>query len=142
MIRVVLLAEIALRARACAFWIDKESDMSVVGEHKLIDDPAAILSASQPHVTLVDVDRGGRDFVPELITRLSTKTRVIVLTSTHDAEMVSSVFWSGAKGLVRKNEPPTLLLKAIRRVDAGEVWLGIGLRIVAHLLERAVARWR
>ena len=24
---------------------------------------------------------------------------------------------------MRKNEPPTLLLKAIRRVDAGEVWL-------------------
>jgi two-component system, NarL family, nitrate/nitrite response regulator NarL len=33
------------------------------------------------------------------------------------------VFWSGARGLVRKNETPTLLLKAIRRVDAGEVWL-------------------
>ncbi len=123
MIRVVLLAEDRITRAGVRILIDKESDMSVVGEHELIDDPAAILSPSQPHVTLVDVDRGSRDFVPELITRLSTKTRVIVLTSTHDAEMVSSVFWSGAKGLVRKNEPPALLLKAIRRVDAGEVWL-------------------
>ena len=85
MIRVVLLAEDRITRAGVRILIDKESDMSVVGEHELIDDPAAILSPSQPHVTLVDVDRGSRDFVPELITRLSTKTRVIVLTSTHDA---------------------------------------------------------
>ena len=123
MIRVVLLAEDRITRAGVRILIDKEPGMSVVGEHELIDDPTPVLTSAQPHVTLVDVDRSSRDFVPELITRLSKKTRVIVLTSAPDPELVSSVFWSGAKGLVRKDETPTLLLKAIRRVDAGEVWL-------------------
>ena len=122
-IRVVLLAEDRFTREGIRILIDSESDMGVVGEHNLVDDPGAVLASSRPHVTLVDVDRGSRDFVPELIARLCKKTRVIVLTSTCDAEMVSSAFWSGAKGLVRRDQPPALLLKAIRKVDAGEVWL-------------------
>lgn len=122
-IRVVLLADDRITRAGVRILIDKEPGMSVVGEHGLIDDPLAVLTAAQPHVTLVDVDRSSRDFLPELIARLSKKTRVIVLTNTYDAELVSSVFWAGTKGLVRKDESPTLLLKAIRRVDAGEVWL-------------------
>jgi DNA-binding NarL/FixJ family response regulator len=122
-IRVVLLAEDRITRAGVRILIEREKGMSVVGEHEPIDDPSAVLSSTHPHVTLVDVDRSSRDFIPELIARLAKKTRVIVLTSTDDAETVSSVFWSGAKGLVRKNETPTLLLKAIRRVDAGEVWL-------------------
>ena len=97
--------------------------MCVVGEHELVDDPGTVLSIERPHIALVDVDRNTRDFVPPLIARLCKKTRVIVVTSAYDPEMVSAVFWSGAKGLVRKDQTPTLLLKAIRRVDAGEVWL-------------------
>ena len=97
--------------------------MSVVGEHELTDDPGAVMTLARPHVMLLDVDKSSREFVPELIARLARKTRVIVLTSTSDAELVSSVFWSGAKGLVRRDQTPALLLKAIRKVDAGEVWL-------------------
>ena len=123
MIRVVVLADDRITRAGVRMLIDRESGMSVVGEHALIDDPATVLAATEPHVTLVDVDRSSRDFIPELVARLSKKTRVIVLTSTNDAELVSSVFWSGAKGLVRKDEAPGLMLKAIRRVDAGEVWL-------------------
>jgi DNA-binding NarL/FixJ family response regulator len=122
-IRVVLLAEDRITRAGVRILIEKEQDMSVVGEHEPIEDPATVLSTARPHVTLVDIDRSSRDFISELIARLSKKTRVIVLTSTYDPEMVSSVFWSGAKGLVRKNETPSLLLKAIRKVDAGEVWL-------------------
>ena len=123
MIRVVLVADDRITRAGVRILIDKESGMTVVGEHELIDDPATVLASAQPHVALVDIDRSNRDFAPELVAKLSKKSRVIVLTNSYDPELVSSVFWSGAKGLVRKDEPPTLLLKAIRRVDAGEVWL-------------------
>lgn len=122
-IRVALFADDRITRAGVRILIDKEPGMSVVGEHQLMDDPSVVLTSTQPDVTLVDVDRSNRDFVPELIARLSKKTRVIILTNAYDADIVSSVFFCGAKGLVRKDEPPTLLLKAIRRVDAGEVWL-------------------
>jgi two-component system, NarL family, nitrate/nitrite response regulator NarL len=122
-IRVVLLGEDRITRAGVRILIDKEPGMSVVGEHQLVDDPAAVLTSAHPHITLIDVDRSSRDFVPELVARFARKTRVIVLTSTYDTDLVSSAFWAGAKGLVCKDETPTLLLKAIRRVDAGEIWL-------------------
>jgi Response regulator containing a CheY-like receiver domain and an HTH DNA-binding domain len=122
-IRVLLLADDRITRAGLRSLIDQEPGMCVVGEHELVDDPGTVLSIGRPHIVLVDVDRHTRDFAPPLIARLCKKTRVIVVTSAHDPEMVSAVFCSGAKGLVRKDQTPTLLLKAIRRVDAGEVWL-------------------
>jgi len=122
-IRVLLLADDRITRAGLRILIDNEPAMSVIGEHSLIDDPSAMLSTAHPHIALMDVDRDSRDFVPALITRLSKKTRVIVLTSACDAEIASSIFWSGAKGLVVKDQAPSLLLKAIRKVNAGEVWL-------------------
>jgi DNA-binding NarL/FixJ family response regulator len=120
---VLLLADDRITRAGVRILIENEAGLSVVGEHALIDDPTSVLALERPHIALIDVDRSSRDFVPALIARLCKKTRVIVLTSVCDAEMASSIFWSGAKGLVRKDQTPTLLLKAIRRVDAGEVWL-------------------
>ena len=122
-IRVLLIAEDRITRAGLRILIDHEPGMCVVGEHELIDDPGTVLAIERPHVALVDVDRNTRDFVAPLIARLCKKTRVIVVTGAYDPEMVSAVFWSGAKGLVRKDQTPTLLLKAIHRVDAGEVWL-------------------
>lgn len=122
-IRVALFADDRITRAGLRILIDRESGMTVVGEHELMDDPGAVLTAARPHVMLLDIDKSSRDFVPELIARLARKTRVIVLTSASDAELVSSVFWAGAKGLVRRDQTPTVLLKAIRKVDAGEVWL-------------------
>ncbi len=121
-IRVALLAEDRITRAGLRILIEKESGISVVSEHELIDD-LTVLTSARPHVLLLDVDRSSRDFVPELIARLAKKSRVIVLTSAYDAEMVSSVVWAGARGLVRKDQTPSLLLKAIRKVDAGELWL-------------------
>jgi DNA-binding NarL/FixJ family response regulator len=97
--------------------------MRVVGEHELLNDPGTALAAERPDVTLLDIDRRTRDFVPELITRLAKKTRVIALTTSSDSDMVSKLFWSGAKGLVGRDQAHALLIKAIQKVDAGEVWL-------------------
>jgi DNA-binding NarL/FixJ family response regulator len=122
-IRVVLLAEDRITRAGLRLLIDKEPDMRVVGEHELLNDPGALLAAERPNVMLLDVDRSSRDFVPDLITRLAKKTRVIVLTNSSDAEIVSSVFWSGAKGLINRDQAHTLLIKAIRKVNDGEAWL-------------------
>src|SRR5688572_32795964 len=94
LIRVVLLAEDRITRAGVRILIEKESGMIVVGEHEPIDDAGTVLTSACPHVTLVDIDRSSREFIPELIARLSKKTCVIVLTSTDDPEMVSSVFWS------------------------------------------------
>ena len=121
-IRVVLLAEGRITRAGLRLFIDKEPGLKVVGEGAPLDDPGIVLDA-QPEVVLLDIDRSSYHFVPNLITRLARKTRVIVLSNASDTEIVSSIFWSGAKGLVRKDQAPKVLFKAIRKVEAGEVWL-------------------
>jgi two-component system nitrate/nitrite response regulator NarL len=121
-IRVVLLGEDRIARAGLRLFIDSEPGLKVVGEGAPLDDPGFVPGA-QPDVVLLDIDRSDHHFVPSLITRLAGKTRVIVLTNASDTEIVSSIFWSGAKGLVRKDQAPKVLLKAIRKVEAGEAWL-------------------
>jgi NarL family two-component system response regulator LiaR len=50
--------------------------------------------------------------------------RTIVLSIATDPALSFRVFQSGAMGLVSKRQPPGEVLTAIRKVHAGEAWLG------------------
>jgi two-component system nitrate/nitrite response regulator NarL len=60
--------------------------------------------------------------------------RMIVLTGVQDAELHRRAVYLGAMGLVLKDKAYMVLLKAIERVQAGEVWLERAM--VAHVLTR------
>ena len=62
------------------------------------------------------------DFVPELLSA-AEGARIIVLTGTHDPDEHRRAIRLGAMGVVLKEMSTQLLLKAIDRVHAGEVWL-------------------
>jgi DNA-binding NarL/FixJ family response regulator len=53
----------------------------------------------------------------------SMPTRVIVLTATEDDREVVRAVRMGARGIVLKDSATELLLKSIRTVHAGEIWL-------------------
>jgi DNA-binding NarL/FixJ family response regulator len=48
---------------------------------------------------------------------------VLVLTGEHGPDFHSSLLRAGAAGVVRKDDPPEILLKAIQKVHQGEIWL-------------------
>jgi DNA-binding NarL/FixJ family response regulator len=52
--------------------------------------------------------------------------RVLVLTGVPDADQHRRAIRSGASGLVLKEHASDLLIKAVRRVHAGEVWVDRG----------------
>jgi two-component system nitrate/nitrite response regulator NarL len=52
--------------------------------------------------------------------------RVIVLTSTQDVSVLDRAVLGGVRGVVRKSEPPDVLLKAIEKVHDGELWIDRG----------------
>jgi two-component system, NarL family, nitrate/nitrite response regulator NarL len=49
--------------------------------------------------------------------------RVIVLSSAADEKLHDAAILQGAHGIVHKEEPPQILLKAIAKVFEGELWL-------------------
>ena len=117
--------------------IDSEPGLKVVGQAVAIDQLPVVAAREQPDVTLLDLDHGSAlDVVPELLSMTGTDARVIVLTSVSDPTVRSSAFRQGALGLVAKQQPPAVLIKAIKKVHAGEVWLERSLtaRLIADLM--------
>lgn len=98
--------------------------MRVAGKaHNRIDALAGV-RAAKPHVILLDLDLGGDnglDLMPELTAR--SDAAVIVLTGSRDGNALARAVSLGARGIVAKNEPADILLRAIDRVHHGELWL-------------------
>lgn len=98
--------------------------MRVAGKAHNRRDALEGVRLAAPDVVLLDLDLGGHsglDFLPELLA--TSKARVIVLTGNHDPEVLARAVSLGARGVVQKDEPADVLIKAIGRVHEGELWL-------------------
>ncbi len=76
----------------------------------------------RPDVVVYDLD-GEED--SEALTHLHAQTsaKLLAVTSSGDTTVYDSAVLAGARGVVGKREAPDVLLKAIAKVQAGEVWI-------------------
>ncbi len=105
--------------------IESQPGMRVVGKAANRAEALAVAASKKPNMILLDIDLGsenGLDFLPEL-RETATDARVLILTGVKDAEMHRRAARLGAAGLVLKEQAAEVLLKAIRKVHQGEVWL-------------------
>lgn len=82
------------------------------------------LGGTVADLVLLDLDLGGQnsaDLLPEIQKR--TQARVLVLTGSRDQNAHENAIMRGARGVVCKDEPAEVILRAIERVCAGEVWI-------------------
>ena len=104
-----------------------ESDsatMRVIGTAADISEALVISQREQPDIILLDIDLNGvnsLDSVPLL--REVTSAVVLILTGVRDPETHDRAVLSGARGVVQKEAPAEIILKAIRKVYEGEIWL-------------------
>jgi DNA-binding NarL/FixJ family response regulator len=98
--------------------------MSVVGTATTTDEACRICAELMPDVLILDLDLGGTDGA-EAIARLieNGRTAVLVLTGVRDSERHEAAVIAGARGVVPKEADAALIVKAIRKVHAGEIWL-------------------
>ena len=100
-----------------------------------------VLQSSAPDVVVVDID-GGYD--PEAISEIATctKARLVALTSSADQQWLDRFVVMGVRGVVRKNDAPAMLLKAVEKVHEGELWIDRGAagRIFLELARHQAAR--
>jgi two-component system nitrate/nitrite response regulator NarL len=78
-----------------------------------------------PDVIILDLLLGDEDalaFLPELC-QASPKSRVLVLTGVQNPDAHRRAIRRGAMGIVLKEHAADQLLKAIKKVYAGEVWI-------------------
>lgn len=92
------------------------------------------LARSDIDLVLLDIDLAGEsslDFMEEI--QRATPARILILTGLRDEHVHQRAVLAGARGVVLKDVPAEVILQAIERVHAGEVWLDRG--SIARLLD-------
>ncbi len=105
--------------------LEGSDDVSIVGEASNGNECIKMLAKLKPDILLLDLRMPEKDGlgVLEEINFDSMATRVIVLTAAEDDRDVVRAMRLGARGVVLKQSASDLLLKSIRKVSDGEIWL-------------------
>src|ERR1700723_1221737 len=105
--------------------LDGEDDITIVGEAANGNECVRMLAKLKPDILLLDLRMPDKDglAVLEEVNFDSLSTRVIVLTAAEDDRDVVRAMRLGARGVVLKQSASDLLLKSIRKVADGEIWL-------------------
>ena len=102
-----------------------EEDFKVVAEARDGKEVLEVLDEHQPDILLLDLKMPGLDGLTALqkLQNARTKTKVIVLTASEDKNQFVQAMKFGTCGIVLKQTATELLIKSIRKVHAGEIWL-------------------
>ena len=109
-----------LRTGICAM-LERETDITVVGEAASADQGVSRARTLQPDVILLDVvmpRKSGFDALPELH-KVAPDARVIMLTMQTNPSSIRKALNTGAAGFVAKHASEPDLADAIRRVASG-----------------------
>lgn len=78
-------------------------------------------------VDVVVADFEGEEFLQPMIQlQQRTTAKIVILTGVREVQLLDNAVRSGARGVVRKSDPPAILLKAIEKVHEGELWVDRG----------------
>jgi DNA-binding NarL/FixJ family response regulator len=123
-VRILLVDDHVVVRAGLRMLVESQVGLRVVGEAGCAAEALAVAASEQPDIVLLDLALGGEDGL-ELLPRLlaaASSSRVLVLTATKDVDVHSQALRLGAMGLVQKDASAEILLKAIRKVSAGEPW--------------------
>lgn len=126
--RVVVTGDYPLIRSAIAGLIASEGSMVVLAECANDGDALAAAMQSTPDVVVMDVDldsrNGGRpDVVTHLLSHVRPHPALIITRDDSDTPSLAAALSGGALGVVLKDRPVAVLLRAIRAVMGGEAWL-------------------
>jgi len=102
-----------------------EEDFEVVAQAQDGRQVLDVLQQLDPDILLLDLKMPGLDGLATLqrLQNSRNKTRVIVLTASDDKNEFVQAMKLGTSGIVLKQTATELLIKSIRKVHAGEIWL-------------------
>jgi len=105
--------------------LEGADDVEIVGEACNGVECTKMLAKLKPDILLLDLRMPEKDglAVLEEVNFDTLGTRVIVLTAAEDDRDVVRAMRLGARGVVLKQSASDLLLKSIRKVADGEIWL-------------------
>jgi DNA-binding NarL/FixJ family response regulator len=106
--------------------LESEPGIAVVGE--AVNGEEVVKLAPEVHADVILLDlampiRSGMEAL-RLLSEPPNESRVILLTAAIEREQIVEALQLGARGIVLKESATQILLKAIRHVMDGEIWVG------------------
>src|SRR5579885_3062959 len=102
-----------------------EPDFEVVAQAQDGHQVLEVLQKHDPDILLLDLKMPGLDGLATLqkLQAARNRTKVIVLTASEDKNEFVQAVKFGTSGIVLNQTATELLIKSIRKVHAGEIWL-------------------
>jgi two-component system, NarL family, nitrate/nitrite response regulator NarL len=99
--------------------------LEVSGMAATLAESLPLLQRHPADVVVIDLD--GEDVCESLVElHAQTHAKVLVLTGSPDLALLDRAVLAGVRGIVKKRESPSTLLKAIEKVHDGELWIDRG----------------
>lgn len=124
-ITIMIIDDHAVIRSGLRMLIEHDQRMQVVAQAGNRIDALERAASSQPDVIILDLLLGeddGLSFLPELC-QATPNSRVLVLTGVQNPDSHRRAIRRGAMGIVLKEHAADQLLKAIKKVHEGEVWI-------------------
>lgn len=123
--RILLVDDHAIVRLGLMTLLNDQPDMEVVAEASTAAEAVQAVENSQPDVVLMDIRLPGEGGIEATrqVTRRFARSRVVILTSFADDELVVRAISAGAVGYVLKQVGNEELLRAIRAAAKGEALL-------------------
>jgi two-component system, NarL family, nitrate/nitrite response regulator NarL len=126
MIRILIADDHAIFRDGLRKLLESEPGLEVVGEAVNGDEVVELARKLTPDIILLDLAmpvRSGLDAL-RILSEPPNTARVILLTALIEREQIVEALQLGARGIVLKESATQILLKSIRHVMDGEIWVG------------------
>jgi DNA-binding NarL/FixJ family response regulator len=128
--RVLLVDDHPIVRQGIRRLLEQESDLAVTGEAGDVESAMQLVRAASPDVAIVDICLPGEDGL-SLIKRLRIEMPdlpTIVLSMYDEGHFAIRALRAGSRGYIMKHEAAENIVKAVRTVLAGDVYVSDALR--------------
>ena len=138
-ISVLIIEDHRMFREQLAHLITKADDMEICGQADNIRDGLALIKKTQPSIAIIDITLRGSSGL-ELLKDLRAHGIALptLVLSMHDESLYAErALRAGAKGYVTKHEASAAVLKAIRQILKGEIYLNP--RFISRMISKMTA---
>jgi two-component system invasion response regulator UvrY len=128
-IKVILVDDHAVVRAGFRMLLSAEAGIDVIAEAERGEQACQLYMEQQPDVLVLDLSMpgiGGLETIRRICSRDSS-ARILVFSVHDESVYVDRAINAGAKGYITKNSAPGILVTAIQKIAAGEMYIEQGL---------------
>jgi two-component system nitrate/nitrite response regulator NarL len=123
MIRIIAVETQEMTRAGLCLLLSQHKGFQIIGSVSSWPEAMPLLKNERPDIMLISIGpKDGLEFLPEILA-VSPSTKILALSETADSEFHRRAVRFGAAGILSKDKSAAMLVKAIERVNEGEVWL-------------------